>query len=352
LLDIRDDGNHTLFAGHILKDNVDLETDVGTENTTSSFTLSDGTSANDAYNGMQILVRDESATNREIERRRITDWTSGLVVTVDRAFSFTPTPGDHVHIGGYANVNVGSEDNIDFGAAKKTSLNAATTDLTAITGDKASYMSDVSGIISTLGTNGDGLTAIDLPNQTMDISGSLSGSVGSVSADVTTDAASRTASKATSVDLENDAITAAKVNVDAWQELIEQMFFYDATYEYNQESGSVVDQIVDNATSTGGDATEANQTILIASLTSAKGSGFVESTDSQEAIRNRGDTSWLTGAGSTPSDMYTDITTTPWQEVYHLIGDTDTEYYRDNLYTANGTPITSANLKIGKRVRE
>ncbi len=38
-----------------------------------------------------------------------------------------------------ASVNVASEDNIDFGAQKKTSLNAATTDLSAITGDKASY---------------------------------------------------------------------------------------------------------------------------------------------------------------------------------------------------------------------
>ncbi len=36
-------------------------------------------------------------------------------------------------------VNVASEDNIDFGALKKTSLNAATPDLAAITGDKASY---------------------------------------------------------------------------------------------------------------------------------------------------------------------------------------------------------------------
>jgi hypothetical protein len=37
------------------------------------------------------------------------------------------------------NVNVASEDNIDFGAAKKSSLNAAATDLSAITDDKASY---------------------------------------------------------------------------------------------------------------------------------------------------------------------------------------------------------------------
>lgn len=43
---------------------------------------------------------------------------------------------------------------------------------------------------------------------------------------------------------------------------------------------------------TGGDATEANQTTIITHLTELKGSGFIESTDSNEAIRDRGDVAW------------------------------------------------------------
>lgn len=63
-----------------------------------------------------------------------------------------------------------------------------------------------------IGAAGAGLTNIDLPNQTMDITGDLSGSVGSVTgavgsvtAAVTTDSASRTASKADVSDIPNNS---------------------------------------------------------------------------------------------------------------------------------------------------
>lgn len=85
-------------AGHVIKRLVVLGTDVATANTATSFTLTDGTTTNDAYNGMLLEVRDESSATRDIEIRRIVDWTSAKVVTVDRAFSFTPAAGDHVHI--------------------------------------------------------------------------------------------------------------------------------------------------------------------------------------------------------------------------------------------------------------
>ena len=51
----------------------------------------------------------------------------------------------------FKDVNVVSEANIDFGAAKKTSLNAATTDLTAITSDKASYKATGFALASVVG---------------------------------------------------------------------------------------------------------------------------------------------------------------------------------------------------------
>ncbi len=71
----------------------------------------------------------------------------------------------------------------------------------------AAVKTDTGNLVTTVGAAGAGLTAINLPNQTMDIVGSITGNlsgtvgsvtgaVGSVTADVTTDAASRTASKA------------------------------------------------------------------------------------------------------------------------------------------------------------
>jgi len=56
---------------------------------------------------------------------------------------------------------------------------------------------------------------------------------------------------------------------------------------------------------TGGDATAANQTIIINHLVGIKGATFSESTDSLEAIRDRGDAAWLTGGGSAGSNTVT-----------------------------------------------
>ncbi len=74
-----------------------LSTDVATSNTTTSFTLTAGTAVDDAYNDMQLTVTDADG-NTSTETRRISDWTSGLVVTVDTAFSFTPAVGDVVTV--------------------------------------------------------------------------------------------------------------------------------------------------------------------------------------------------------------------------------------------------------------
>lgn len=103
---IRQDGGE-FIAGHMVKRAVAIGTDIAVEDSTTSFTLAEGTTSDDAYNGMLIEVRDESAATREVETRRIVDYTSGRVVTVNRAFSFLPTVGDHVHIlNQYAKVDV------------------------------------------------------------------------------------------------------------------------------------------------------------------------------------------------------------------------------------------------------
>jgi hypothetical protein len=77
----------------------------------------------------------------------------------------------------------------------------------------------------------------------------------------------------------------------------------------------------------GGDATAANQTTIINHLTAIKGSGFVEGTDSLEAIRDRGDAAWGPGgAGSVVVD--------------HDYGGTDALAYK----TAGGVGIDNAKI--------
>jgi hypothetical protein len=57
--------------------------------------------------------------------------------------------------------------------------------------------------------------------------------------------------------------------------------------------------------SSGGDATAANQTIIINHLTDVKGATFSGATDSLEAIRNRGDVAWITGGTGGGSNTVT-----------------------------------------------
>ena len=57
-----------------------------------------------------------------------------------------------------------------------------------------------------------------------------------------------------------------------------------------------------SGTSGGGDATAENQATIIAHLTDIKGTGFSGTTDSLEAIRDRGDSAWITGSGLSGSN--------------------------------------------------
>lgn len=138
-------------AGYYLRTLRTLVTTVATGDSTTSFTLTDGLAVNDAYNGMLIVVED--ITDDHYEVRRIVDYTSGLVVTLDRALGFTPVSGDEIYImaTGYADVNTvavsGSSDAADrleasaetivTGAAATGTLSTTqmTTDLTEATDD-------------------------------------------------------------------------------------------------------------------------------------------------------------------------------------------------------------------------
>ena len=63
-----------------------------------------------------------------------------MTLVADQAVNVTKIAGAAINTAAaQIGANVVSEDNIDFGAAKKTSLNAATPDLAAITSDKDSY---------------------------------------------------------------------------------------------------------------------------------------------------------------------------------------------------------------------
>ena len=71
-------------------------TAVVTSDTTTSFTLTAGANIASAYVGQLIAIEDAGDNN--IEVREIVIYTSGRIVTVNRAFSFTPAVDDAVWI--------------------------------------------------------------------------------------------------------------------------------------------------------------------------------------------------------------------------------------------------------------
>lgn len=76
--------------------NAEIDTDVATQDSASSFTCTAGVTADNAYIGMIVRVQD--AGDAHWEDRMITGWTAGRVMTVDKPFSFTPAVNDLVWI--------------------------------------------------------------------------------------------------------------------------------------------------------------------------------------------------------------------------------------------------------------
>lgn len=138
------------------------------------------------------------------------------------------------------------------------------------------------------GTAGAGLTAIDLPDQTMNITGNitgnLSGSVGSVTGAV----GSIAAGGITAASIATDAIDADALAADAIAEI-------NATVDQ-----ALVDIKLDHLVAVA-DSDDVADSSIIAKLAS-KGatpdwSSFVNTTDALEALRDRGDVAWITATG-------------------------------------------------------
>ena len=143
---------YNLAKAHILSG------DISSATSASQFIIDAGVAVNDAYNGMVITVEDK--TDDHYESRRIVDYIGATnEVFVDRALGFTPVANDDYYI-----------------------MNAAYADVN--TTHVAGYAQTAMDIGGNIGIAGSSLTAINLPNQTMDITGNiignLSGSVGSV----------------------------------------------------------------------------------------------------------------------------------------------------------------------------
>jgi len=164
-----DAGTINAVVGHFSLENrmvagLMQSTDIATLASQTSFTLTAGSADDDAYNNCTCVITSE-ASNIQKCWGHISDYT-GSTKTV----TLSADPGIYT---------IAAEDNITIFAASAqpaADLANATDGLGAIKTETAAILVDTAEI----GAAGAGLTAINLPNQTMDITGNLSGSVGSV----------------------------------------------------------------------------------------------------------------------------------------------------------------------------
>ncbi len=154
-----------------------------------------------------------------------------------------------------------------------------------------------------IGVAGAGLTNINLPNQAMNITGNitgnLSGSVGSVTG----------------------AVGSVTGNVGGIAGTITTL---DALDTAQDTQHSTTQGLIGTPTDLGGGATLSDNNSDIAGAT------FSSATDSNEALRNRGDAEWTTGAGGTPPQLLqsTTIATLASQTSFTLTaGSADNDAY-------------------------
>lgn len=139
------------------------------------------------------------------------------------------------------------------------------------------------------------------------------------------------------------APTAAQVADAVWDEAIAD---HTTSTTFGAKNQKVVpsETIEDYQGSAGGDATAANQTTIIGHLTAIKGSGFSDTTDSLEAIRDQGDTAWVTGSGGiapTVEEIRSEIDSNSTQLAAILTDTNELQTNQGNWATADLSMITT-----------
>ncbi len=212
----------------------------------------------------------------------------------------------------------------DYDPPTKAELDTVETNLTT---EIDANETKIDTLTTTVGAAGAGLTNINLPNQTMDIvgniTGNLSGSVGSVTGNVggnvTGSVGSVAAGGITAASIATDAVDADALAADAIAEI-------NATVDIAL-SDIKLDHLVAVA-----DADDPVDDSIVAKMAASDGdwSGFDKASDSLEALRDRGDAAWITGGGGSITDIVQVIPSVPT-----VIDLANTKTWRLALYLIN-----------------
>ena len=303
---IRDRGDTAWTTGAGGSDRLLLvDTTIATLASQTSFTLTAGSADDDAYNNATIVIEDVStATQKAIGM--VLDYTgSTKTVTLKEALIFTIATTDKIYIlaenalkstvaNRQLDVTATGAAGIDWGNVENqtTALDLSATDIqlvdtvttltghTAQTGDNfarlgapaganvsadiAAVKTDTAAILTDtaeIGMAGAGLTNIDLPNQTMNITGSLSGSVGSVTGAVGSVTSAVTIDSGSVDAIWDEDIVAAHGGADTAGLTLSELTKRAITFSTAVLDGSALGQIADDGTAVFDRTTDSLQAI-------------------------------------------------------------------------------------------
>ena len=291
---------------------------------------------------------------------------SGGIVTAsfaDSAITKAKFNAD-IKTGDYINAQVKGEDNIDFGALQKTSLNAATP--ASVTGSVASVSGNVGGnVVGSVGS-----VAGNVTGSVGSVAGNVTGSVGSVAGNVTGSVASVTGNVSGNV---VGSVGSVAGNVTGTVGGVAgTVTTLDGALTAIASAHGAGSYLTATGFSTSADVTNAVSAIEVygqAHWITAVGFGTpTDISNAVTSIEGYGDIHWLTttltaatikttmeAAGSTlawvknvsEGDIYIDITTSPWQLIICLKGTNPSvltnQLIKKNLYQADGSFVTSTN---------
>lgn len=294
-----------------------LNTTIATLSTQTSFTLTAGPAEDDALNGRQVIIHDV-ASGVQVGHAVISDYTgSTKTVTLAAATTFTIAATDNISVLGLAPLQPTTAGNtLDVTSTGAAGIDWANVENQSTSVDLSATSINLCDTITTYTGN---------TVQTGDAFARLGAPAGaSVSADIAT-----VDSNVDAVLVDTAEIGAAGAGLTA----IPWNAAWDAEVQSEVNDGLValgLDHLV-SAAVIGTDVTD-NSIIaqLVSKSATADWDSYDNTTDSVEAIRDRGDAAWTTGAGGTPPQLMqnTTIATLASQTSFTLTaGSTDDDAY-------------------------
>lgn len=313
-----------------------LNTAIATLSTQTSFTLDNGPAEDDALNGRMCVIHDV-ASKVQVGHAIISDYTgSTKTVTLAAATTFTIAAGDNIAVMGLAPLQPTTAGN--------------TLDVTS-TGAAGIDWGNIENPTTVVDLSGTDINLVDTTTTNTDMRGTDSALLASSAPTNFSDLAITVTTGQVTVGTNNDktgySISGTKTTLDALNDV--------SAADVNAQCDTALSDIgLDHLLSAAVVGTDVTDNSIFARLVSASATAdwddFVNTTDSLQAIRDRGDAAWTTGGGGSSPILLqnTTIATLASQTSFTLTaGSADDDAYNGMICVITDQ-ATSTQKAVGK----